>query len=167
MGVQRKLKRGGVGIQVIARLGVCLLWAGVAFADDAWPGDELGLVSAMEPVGEAILAEARGGAALPDGLGIEVTALMRVLADGEDLLTVSSAWEAGAHGLAAQQIVLQGQNVPVGESVFNNPLIVNAMDGVSLEQYREVTIHLSNLPVGTGAIPIVPSLSIPGIPTRY
>ena len=115
--------------------------------------------------------DSRGGAALPGGLDIEVTALMRVLADGEDVLTVSGGLTAVGHGLAAQDMVVQSQNLPVGDqALLDNPMIVNTLDNVSLEQYREITIHLRSGPgagVGSPMVPVVPSLTVPGIPKLY
>ena len=117
-----------------------------------------------------MLAEARGGASLPGGLGVEVSALMRVLADGEDILAISGGVSAAAHGVAAQEMVLQSQHLPAAGQALNNPLIMNSLDNISLEQYREITIHLQNVPgVGTARpiVPVVPSLTIPGIPRLY
>lgn len=147
------------------------LISGVALAGDGPAMDELGLFSEVEPVAEETLADARGGAALPGGLDIEVTALMRVLADGEDVLSISGGLAAAGHGLAAQDMVLQSQNLPVGDApILDNPMIVNALDNVSLEQYREITIHLQGVPgsgVASPMVPVVPSLTIPGIPKLY
>lgn len=147
-----------------------LLLCGVALAGDGPIGDELALVGEVEPVGDATLAAARGGASLPGGIDIEVTALMRVLADGEDILTISGGVSAAAHGVAAQEMVLQSQNLPAAGQVLNNPLIINSLDNISLEQYRDITIHLQNVPgIGTARpiVPVVPSLSVPGIPRLY
>ena len=147
------------------------LLPGVALAGDEPAMDELGLFSEVEPVAEEALADARGGAALPGGLDIEVTALMRVLADGEDVLSISGGLTAAGHGLVAQDMVLQSQNLPAGDRpILDNPMIVNALDNVSLEQYREITIHLQGVPgsgVASPMVPVVPSLTIPGIPKLY
>lgn len=158
-------------IRRAAVLATCgLLLSGVALAGDPILGDELALVQEVEAVADTTLAEARGGASLPGGLGVEVSALMRVLADGEDILAISGGVSAAAHGVAAQEMVLQSQHLPATGQALNNPLIMNSLDNISLEQYREITIHLQNVPgVGTARpiVPVVPSLTIPGIPRLY
>ena len=75
------------------------------------------------------------------------------------------------HLLRQQLRLLQSQNLPVGDApILDNPMIVNALDNVSLEQYREITIHLQGVPgsgVASPMVPVVPSLTIPGIPKLY
>ncbi len=133
---------------------LCLLVAGGAFAGDreAPPGDPIALLADVEPVELEVLAEARGGASLPGDFGIEVTAVLRLLAEGQDLVTMTGSFVSGQAPVAPMTELGAHANL-LSSGVLDTPVLVNSLDGVSLEQYREVTIHLTNLPTRGVRVP--------------
>jgi hypothetical protein len=123
----------------------------LASADDLEPASDDPFVS-FSPVEESELENSRGRAVLPDGLTIEVTGLMRILVDGQEL---SRAALFNSSPVSASQLPLT-----------DTPLIIqNSLNGISLEQYRELNFRISNIPIslerrfippptiGTGLIP--------------
>lgn len=94
-------------------------------------------LAGLTPIADESLDQARGGAVtLPNGMTIEVTGSMRVLVDGQDQATFAGI-EAGAPGvdLASQLLDLN-----------QHGMVVNSLNDVSLEHYREINFLISNLP---------------------
>ena len=125
-----------------------LLFPGNSFADT--PGGLDDLFMAMDAVGEEELAQARGGAVLPNGMTVEVTGLMRVMVDGQHLATSTFGdYPRGA-----------------GDSIGPIPLtqtpasVVNSLNGISLDQYREINFHISNLPTNLNRGAFVPRTDV-------
>jgi hypothetical protein len=93
-------------------------------------------LAGLAPMEDASLAESRGGAVLPNGMTIEVLGTMRLLVDGDEL---ASGAASGAGDLT-RDLATQISNT-------SRPgMIVNSLDNVSLEQYREINFFISNLP---------------------
>jgi hypothetical protein len=105
--------------------------------------DAISLVGELAPVDSDVLAKARGGASLRGGFGIEVTAVLRLMAEGQDVLSMTGAYGLTG-GVSTPQTVVHSQGSPLAATVLENPIIVNSLDGVSLEQYREITVHLTD-----------------------
>ena len=121
-----------------------LLFPGAVLADA--PGDFDDPFFAMEAVEEEELASARGGAVLPNGMTIEVTGLMRVMVDGQHITTSTfGGIEPGMGDIGNVQPFLDG---PAS--------VINSMNGISLDQYREINFHISNLPTSLERAPFVP-----------
>ena len=121
-----------------------LLFPGSSLADA--PGDTDDPFFAMEAVEEEELASARGGAVLPNGMTIEVTGLMRVMVDGQHLTTSTFGdLQPGGAGIGGMQPMLDGPTS-----------VINSLNGISLDQYREINFHISNLPTSLDRAPFVP-----------
>jgi hypothetical protein len=121
-----------------------LLFPGSSLADA--PGDMDDPFFAMEAVEEEELASARGGAVLPNGMTIEVTGLMRVMVDGQHLTTSTFGdFQPGVADIGGMQPMLDG---PAS--------VINSLNGISLDQYREINFYISNLPTSLERAPFVP-----------
>jgi hypothetical protein len=121
-----------------------LLFPGSSLADA--PGDMDDPFFAMEAVEEEELASARGGAVLPNGMTIEVTGLMRVMVDGQHLTTSTFGdFQPGVADIGSLQPMLDG---PAS--------VINSLNGISLDQYREINFYISNLPTSLERAPFVP-----------
>ena len=125
-----------------------LLFSGDSLAE--MPADVDDPFAEMRAVEEDELAAARGGALLPNGMTVEVTGLMRVMVDGQHLSTTTFGNQGQAGGL-----------VPTGIPFADGPAsIINSLDGVSLDQYREINFYISNLPTSLKPAPFVPRVEI-------
>ena len=108
----------------------------------------------LRPLSEEDLSGQRGGAVLPGGMTVEVTSLMRVLVDGEDLAASSVApalpigMEPGIWAVIADT-GLESLTVPMA--------ITNSENGISIGQFREVTIEIRNVPISLGIAPAFPA----------
>ena len=157
--------------QLWVGLGLCLglvlgLVPGVATAESP-VGDELAFVGELTPVAGEDLEEARGGAALPDGFGIEVTAMLRVLAEGQELASMTGHF-GGPGGLGVHAGLLNSQGAPFSGSLLDNPIIVNSLDGITIHDYREITVYIDHLPVpATRAGSAIPEVVLPGHRVQY
>jgi len=121
-----------------------LLFPGASLADA--PGDMEDPFFAMEAVEEEELASARGGAVLPNGMTIEVTGLMRVMVDGQHITTSTFGnFQQGVADAGSFQPMLDG---PAS--------VINSLNGISLDQYREINFHISNLPTSMERAPFAP-----------
>jgi len=138
---------GLLGLSWLIGLGV-LLFAAPVLADLSAGLDDP--FAAMEAVEEGELAEARGGAVLPNGMTLEVTALMRVMVDGQHLATSTY----GSHPMAGSDIAMP---IPIGDGPAS---VINSLNGISLDQYREINFHISNLPTNLAPPPFVPRADI-------
>ena len=125
-----------------------LVFSGTALADGPGALDDPFL--AMEAVGEEELAGARGGAVLPNGMTIEVTGLMRVMVDGQHVST--STYGGLQPGMGDLGNVLPSMDGPAS--------VINSLNGISLDQYREINFHISNLPASLERAPFVPRADI-------
>jgi len=143
-----------------------VLVTGAAFAESPG-GDELAFVGELAPVAGEVLEEARGGAALPEGFGIEVTAMLRVLADGQELASMTGQL-GGTTGLGVHEGLLNSQGAPFSGSLLDNPVIVNSLDGITIHDYREITVYIDHLPgPATGAGSAIPEVILPGQRLQY
>ena len=120
-----------------------LLWASPGAAEA--PSDFEDPLAGLAALADESLAEARGGMVLPNGMTIEVLGTMRVLVDGDELAA------SGAMNLATPQIV----------SNHAHGTIVNSLNNVSLEQYREINFFISNMPLSTRPANFVPPPVLP------
>ncbi len=125
-----------------------LLFPGDSFADT--PGSLDDLFMAMDAVGEEELAQARGGAVLPNGMTVEVTGLMRVMVDGQHLTT--STFGDYSHGAGGSIGPMPLADAPAS--------IINSLNGISLDQYREINFHISNLPTNFNRGAFVPRTDV-------
>ncbi len=147
-GVQRQLKillhtmayllRGRVFSASLAVLGLVFLF--LVSPGTSRAGDDFDDPFAdLQALGDEELAEARGGAvSLPNGMTIEVTGSMKLLADGQEIAAgMMPGMDIGELALdhATQNLDLAGQDA-----------IVNSLDGISLDQYREINFFISNIP---------------------
>lgn len=125
-----------------------LLFPGASLADA--PGGMDDPFFAMEAVEEEELASARGGAVLPNGMTIEVTGLMRVMVDGQHITTSTFGnFQQGVADAGSLQPMLDG---PAS--------VINSLNGISLDQYREINFHISNLPTSMERAPFVPRADV-------
>ncbi|MCH2169698.1 hypothetical protein MK489_02850 [Myxococcota bacterium] len=151
----------GAGLQttLVGWFSLLFLAAAVPTASQAQPpGDDfISLVSDLTPIGEELLESSRGRAMAVGGIQIEVTGMLRLLSDGQNLLDYAGG-NLALHGVAAQAIDLQTLGISSEDVLFEHPLFVNTMDGAALEQYREINMHFKNLPVGLSRIPVIPDL---------
>ena len=138
---------GLLGLSWLIGLGV-LLFAAPVLADLSAGLDDP--FAAMEAVEEGELAEARGGAVLPNGMTLEVTALMRVMVDGQHLATSTY----GNHPMGGGDLAMP---IPLGDGPAS---VINSLNGISLDQYREINFHISNLPTNLAPPPFVPRADI-------
>ena len=106
--------------------------------------------AAMEAVAEGELSEARGGAVLPNGMIVEVSGLMRVMVDGQHLTTSTF----GNYPQGSMDPTFQ---IPIGSAPAS---VINSLNGVSLDQYREINFRISNLPTNFAPPPFVPRVDI-------
>jgi len=128
----------------VASLATCLLLGASPGAAGA-PGDFEDPLAGLAAISDEHLEEARGGMVLPNGMTIEVLGTMRVLVDGDELAT------SGAFDLSTPQVV----------SEHAHGTIVNSLNNVSLEQYREINFFISNLPTSTRPASFVPPPVLP------
>lgn len=143
-------------------LGVLLALSTAAASAESPSGDELSFVRGLVPVAREELEEARGGAVLPRGFGIEVTAMLRILAEGQEVVSMAGHF-GGATGLGAQVGILNSQNIPFSGSLLDNPIIVNSLNGITIQDYREITVYIDHLPLpGTGGGSAIPEVILPG-----
>jgi len=102
--------------------------------------------ASLSPTEDAVLDASRGRAVLPDGLTVEATVLMRVLVDGQEL---------------AQSVVPDAAAFAPDPSTFFNfaetpSVFQNTLNGISLEQYREINFRISNIPIVLEAPRFIP-----------
>ncbi|MFP6607217.1 MAG: hypothetical protein VCC19_11625 [Myxococcota bacterium] len=104
-------------------------------------------LAGLTPMADESLDEARGGAVtLPNGMTMEVTASMRVLLDGQEQAPWSGS-EIGAPSLdLATQLLDLNQH----------GMVVNSLNNVSLEHYREINFLISNLPASVTSPTFMP-----------
>ena len=104
----------------------------------------------MDAVMDEELAGARGGAVLPNGMTVEVTGLMRVMVDGQHLSTSTF----GDYPLGS---IDSAMNFPIGDAPAS---IINSLDGISLDHYREINFYISKLPTNFSPAPFVPRMDV-------
>ena len=144
-----------LGVRTFALLsGLAILLCALPAAADPTTDSE-DPFAGLAPLEDEGLDEARGGAVvLPNGMTVDVTGTMRFLVDGQ-ALAASAAGGVGSLGLdMAAQMLDTGRQGP----------IVNSLDGVSLEHYREINFFISNLPSNPASTrflppPVIPSLA--------
>ena len=124
------------------------LFPGNSLADTPSGVDDLFM--SMDAVGEEELAESRGGAVLPNGMTVEVTGLMRVMVDGQHLSTSTF----GAHSAGGLDAL---GPIPLADAPAS---LVNSLNGISLDQYREINFHISNLPANFNRGAFVPRTDV-------
>ena len=120
-----------------------LSWASLGAAES--PSDFEDPLAGLAAIGDESLDEARGGMVLPNGMQIEVLTTMRVLVDGDEMAA------RGALNLGTPQIV----------NDHAHGAIVNSLNNISLEQYREINFFISNLPSSTRPASFIPPPVLP------
>jgi len=125
-----------------------LLFSGEALAETPAGFDDP--FAGMQALEEDELAAARGGAVLPNGMIVEVSGLMRVVVDGQHLSTTTFGGQGQAPGLIPADI-------PFGDAPAS---VINSLNGISLDQYREINFHISNLPTSLKPAPFVPRADV-------
>jgi len=121
---------------------------GSAAAEDFVRASEEDPFAFLSPVDDSELAASSGRAVLPDGLKVDVTVLMRVLVDGQELAQ-SVLSEASASSQASFQALTSTSDI-----------LQNSLNGISLEHYREINFRISNLPISIETRRFVPPPSI-------
>ena len=113
------------------------MFAVSAAAEDLARASQEDPFASLSPVDDTELDAARGRAVLPDGLTVEVTALMRVLVDGQEIAqSVLSDASAAVSG--------QASLLPLTSAPY---ILQNSLNGISIERYREINFRISNLPI--------------------
>ena len=121
-----------------------LVFSGQGHAETAAAFDDP--FAEMQAIDEDELADSRGKATLPNGMIVEVSGLMRLSVDGQHVSTTTF----GDHGPAGGLIPA---DVPFGDAPAS---VINSLNGISLDQYREINFHISNLPTNLKPAPCVP-----------
>jgi len=108
-----------------------------AAADDLLRESQEDPFASFSPIDDTELDASRGRAVLPDGLTVEVTALMRVMVDGQEIL--QSALSDASGGTSGQAASLPLTDAP--------QILQNSLNGISIDRYREINFRISNLPI--------------------
>ena len=139
---------------LIAGIALVAFFGALGAAAEESPARSEVLLQALAPLSEEDLSAQRGGAVLPGGMSVEVSSLMRVLVDGEDLAASSVApgfpigVEPGIWAVIADS-GLESLTVPMA--------ITNSENGISIGQFREVNIEIRNIPISLGVAPAFPA----------
>ena len=105
-------------------------------------------------VSESDLSGSREGAVLPWGMSVEVSAMTRVLVDGEDL-EASSVASSFPLGLESGTWAVLGDS---SLDALTYPMaITNSDNAISIGQFREISIEIRDVPISLGTMPVFPA----------